>query len=223
MPVLLALTAALLMGLFSTEICRPRFLVAPQNRPVHRHPASPARARSFRLHHRLRPSASPRRGRHAPLQSHPRMAGASGLVPGLSRRRLRRRGPLEGAAADRSSAVAPASSPGAAPVLSLGRGRVALPPRRSPSTSRDRPGILSYVFTAGFIAIFESRRRLWLLPVLSVIWANCHGGFFLGWIVCGAYCAEALAAPRTRYAPRRLLMSGFAVLLSGLNPNGMPR
>jgi hypothetical protein len=67
---------------------------------------------------------------------------------------------------------------------------------------RDRPGILSYVFTAAFLAIFESRKRLWLLPVLAVIWANCHGGFFLGWIVCGAYAAESLAAPRTRYPPR---------------------
>ena len=85
--------------------------------------------------------------------------------------------------------------------------------------AKDRPSILSYVFTAGFIAIFESRRRLWLLPVLSILWANCHGGFFLGWIVCGAYCAEALLrrSPDTR---RVLLISGLAVLLSGLNPNG---
>jgi len=83
----------------------------------------------------------------------------------------------------------------------------------------DRPGILSYVFTAAFLAIFESRRRLWLLPVLAPIWANCHGGFFLGWIVCGAYAAESLLrrAPDTR---RVLLLSGLAVLLSGLNPNG---
>jgi len=84
---------------------------------------------------------------------------------------------------------------------------------------RDRPGILSYVFTAALVAILESRRRLWLLPVLAVIWANCHGGFFLGWIVCGAYAAESVLrrAPDTR---RVLLMSGLAVLLSGLNPNG---
>jgi hypothetical protein len=83
----------------------------------------------------------------------------------------------------------------------------------------DRPGILSYVFTAAYLAILESRRRLWLLPVLAVVWANCHGGFFLGWIVCGAYGAEAIVrrSPDTR---RVLLMSGLAVALSGLNPNG---
>jgi hypothetical protein len=85
--------------------------------------------------------------------------------------------------------------------------------------AHDRPSILSYVFTAAFLAIFEDRRRLWLLAVLSVIWANCHGGFFLGWVVCGAYSMDALLrrAPDTR---RILTMSTLAVFLSGLNPNG---
>ena len=84
---------------------------------------------------------------------------------------------------------------------------------------RDRPSIVSFAFTAAFLAICESRKRLWLLPLLSVVWANCHGGFFLGWIVCGAYAVEALLRrpPDTR---NLLTMSGLAVLLSGLNPNG---
>jgi hypothetical protein len=85
--------------------------------------------------------------------------------------------------------------------------------------AKDRPSILTYVFTAAFISIFEGRRRLWLLPVLSILWANCHGGFFLGWMVCGAYCAEALLR-RSADLRRILLSSGLAVLLSGLNPNG---
>ena len=85
--------------------------------------------------------------------------------------------------------------------------------------ARDRPGILSYVFTAVFIAILESRRRLWLLPLLTVIWANCHGGFFLGWTVCGAYAAESWLR-RTPDARRVLLMGGLSVALAGLNPNG---
>ena len=84
---------------------------------------------------------------------------------------------------------------------------------------KDRPGILSYVFTAAFIAILESGRRLWLIPALALVWANCHGGFFLGWVVCGAYGAEAVfrRAPNAR---RVLLAGGLAVLVSGLNPNG---
>jgi len=85
--------------------------------------------------------------------------------------------------------------------------------------AHDRPSILSYIFTAAFIAVLEDRRRVWLLPVLSLVWANCHGGFFLGWIVCGAYALDALV----RRAPdrKRILIAGAAaVLISGVNPNG---
>ena len=85
--------------------------------------------------------------------------------------------------------------------------------------AHDRPSILSYLFSIAFIAIFEDRRRLWLLPPLALIWANCHGGFFLAWLICGAYCIEAIL----RRAPdwKRLLGYGAAaVLISGINPNG---
>jgi hypothetical protein len=85
--------------------------------------------------------------------------------------------------------------------------------------AHDRPSILSYVFTAAFIAIFEDRRRLWLIPPLLLIWANCHGGFFLGWIVCGAYAVEALVR-RAPDAGRIAVISAIAVAVSGLNPNG---
>jgi hypothetical protein len=85
--------------------------------------------------------------------------------------------------------------------------------------AKDRPGILSYVFVAAFLVLFERGRPLWLIPVLSVVWANCHGGFFLGWVVCGAYGAQALLrrAPDRRHV---VLAAVVAVLVSGLNPNG---
>jgi hypothetical protein len=88
----------------------------------------------------------------------------------------------------------------------------------------DRPQLFTYVFLALTVAILESRRRLWLLPLLFLTWANCHGGFFLGWVVLAAYCAEALMA-RVRHRPlaeeRGLrLWSAAAVLASGINPNG---
>jgi len=85
--------------------------------------------------------------------------------------------------------------------------------------AHDRPAILTFVFTAAFIAIFEERRRLWWLPILALIWANCHGGFFFAWIVCAAYSADALVR-RAPDARRVLLVSGAVVLLTGLNPNG---
>ncbi|HWC95952.1 MAG TPA: hypothetical protein VG456_04365 [Candidatus Sulfopaludibacter sp.] len=85
--------------------------------------------------------------------------------------------------------------------------------------AHDRPSILSYVFTAAFIAIFENRKHLWILPPLLLLWANCHGGFFLGWIVCAAYAAEALLR-RAPDARRLVTVSAIAVAVSGLNPNG---
>ncbi len=81
----------------------------------------------------------------------------------------------------------------------------------------DRPMLVSFLFTMIFIALLEWRRTLWILPVLALIWANCHGGFFLGWIVCAAYCADALVrrAPDLR---RLLIVSGVTFLASGINP-----
>jgi hypothetical protein len=83
----------------------------------------------------------------------------------------------------------------------------------------DRPTLVSFLFTMVFIALMEWRRSIWVLPLLALVWANCHGGFFLGWLVCGAYCAEALIrrAPDWR---RLLIVSGAVFLVSGLNPNG---
>jgi len=88
----------------------------------------------------------------------------------------------------------------------------------------DRPQYLTYVFLALTIAILESRRRLWLLPVLLLVWANCHAGFVLGWAAMGVYCGEALWL-RLRGKPpadERMLWGASlgAILISGLNPNG---
>lgn len=96
--------------------------------------------------------------------------------------------------------------------------------------SGERPYLFTYAILAGVFAILESRRFLWALPPLFLLWANLHGAFFLGWIVMGAYCAEALIkwrrapAPRARFTDpveRRMLIScALAALVSGINPNG---
>ncbi len=88
----------------------------------------------------------------------------------------------------------------------------------------DRPAIITFLMVAVFVAIFEFRRPLWLLPPLALLWANCHGGFFLGWIVAGAYSAEA-AFQYFRKRPmedaaRIWKMSAIAIAISFLNPNG---
>jgi hypothetical protein len=77
----------------------------------------------------------------------------------------------------------------------------------------DRPALLTFLFVGLFLLILELRRGLWLLPVLALIWANCHGGFFLGWIVLGAYVAS-------RLRDRRLwTVALLSVAASLVNPN----
>jgi len=83
----------------------------------------------------------------------------------------------------------------------------------------DRPYLITFLLLAGIIAILEYRRWLWLLPPLFLIWANCHGGFFLGWLVLAAYCAEALWQ-RAGDARRVCAVSAVSILISGANPNG---
>ena len=87
----------------------------------------------------------------------------------------------------------------------------------------DRPYLITLLL-ASTIAILETRRWMWLLPPLFLIWANCHGGYFLGWIVVAAYSAEALFL-KWRKEPlagaRRLWIVGaISILVSGVNPNG---
>src|SRR4051812_34129474 len=89
---------------------------------------------------------------------------------------------------------------------------------------QSRPFLVTFVCLALTMAILESRRRMWLLPPLFLLWANCHAGFFMGWLVLGAYCGETVMQ-RLRKKPlpdERRLWLGTAIcfVLSGLNPNG---
>ena len=88
----------------------------------------------------------------------------------------------------------------------------------------DRPFLIGFLLLALVMTALEYRRWLWLLPPMFAVWANLHGGFFLGWAPLGAYCAEALFL-RWRGRPvadeRRLwLVSAASILASGLNLNG---
>ncbi len=83
----------------------------------------------------------------------------------------------------------------------------------------DRPYLITFLLLAATIAMLEYRRWIWLLPPLFLFWANCHGGFFLGWLVLAAYCAEALWQ-RSSDARRLCMVSAVSLLLSGANPNG---
>lgn len=88
----------------------------------------------------------------------------------------------------------------------------------------DRPGVVSFLGVAVFVSLLELRRGWWAFPPLGLLWANCHGGFLLGWVVLGAYCAETLvlrARGRWPRDSRRLwLAAGCTIAASAINPNG---
>ncbi|MBS1854174.1 MAG: hypothetical protein JST11_02325 [Acidobacteria bacterium] len=54
----------------------------------------------------------------------------------------------------------------------------------------DRPALVTFLGVAVFLALLEGRRGVWALPAIALVWANCHSGFFLGWIVVAAYAAR---------------------------------
>jgi len=85
----------------------------------------------------------------------------------------------------------------------------------------DRPALFSFLMTALFVCLLDSGRWLWLIPPLALLWANCHGGFFLGWVVLLAYSVAALL-PGSQTANRRELwmVAACSIAASGLNPNG---
>ena len=88
----------------------------------------------------------------------------------------------------------------------------------------DRPYQLTYLLLAATVAILEFRRWLWLLPAMMFVWANLHGGFFLGLVVLGVYCAEALflrSQKRPLADDRKLWMvTAASIVAAAVNPNG---
>jgi hypothetical protein len=88
----------------------------------------------------------------------------------------------------------------------------------------DRPALVTFLFVAVFVTLLELRYALWALPPLALLWANCHGGFFLGWVVMLAYCVETLPLGKwwKRAEDGRMLwlVTACSILISGINPNG---
>ncbi len=83
----------------------------------------------------------------------------------------------------------------------------------------DRPALVTFLFVAIFVTLLETRRALWVLPPLALLWANCHSGFFLGWVVLLAYCAESWTGSHDWW--RRLwLVTACSIAASLINPNG---
>lgn len=86
----------------------------------------------------------------------------------------------------------------------------------------DRPFLFTFFFAAATFAILEYRRYLWTLPPMFLLWANLHGGFFVGWVILGVYCADAILFRSAKLTPadRKLfLIAAISAAVSTLNPN----
>jgi hypothetical protein len=70
----------------------------------------------------------------------------------------------------------------------------------------ERPELLSLPLAVGFLLTYEKSRehpcRLLILPLLQLVWANCHGGTaLLGWLLAGSFVADRWF---TRYAAHKM-------------------
>jgi hypothetical protein len=91
-----------------------------------------------------------------------------------------------------------------------------------------RPHLFTMLFTVVFYGVLEwgdrqpdpvrARKLLWLLPPLTVLWTNLHGGFFVGLTLIAAYAAGQFAVLLRQVAPearRAALASGRTYLVTG--------
>ncbi len=99
-----------------------------------------------------------------------------------------------------------------------------------------RPHLFTMLFIVIFLGIIQRAREngtkwLFCLPVLTILWANIHGGFLAGILILGAYgvgdLVSAALAPvggsrerDTRQAVLFLLMAAACSLASLVNPYG---
>ena len=87
----------------------------------------------------------------------------------------------------------------------------------------ERPELFSLLFLCSYLTILSHApakpRRLWLLPLLQILWVNCHGFFVMGPLLIGAYACEVIHNARKRRFDRNppvrtLILSGLATLLA---------
>lgn len=94
------------------------------------------------------------------------------------------------------------------------------------SGTQFRPHWVSFFLAAIFYCILDrgrhidAPRRHWCLPLLMVVWVNCHGAFPVGLSVLGAFWLEALKARRFRYASELAAVGGISACTVFINPYG---
>jgi len=91
----------------------------------------------------------------------------------------------------------------------------------------ERPQLLSFLFAALFFVVIDqaqqNRRWLSVLPVITVLWANSHGGVLLGIALLGMWTLLKLFDNNLSWHEKRpwLFATGAVLLASLLTPNGL--
>ena len=95
-----------------------------------------------------------------------------------------------------------------------------------------RPHLWTWLFLVVLIWILESKKRLWLIPLLFLFWVNLHTGYVVGLVVLGIYTFSLLSTFGEDYGTGALALAnkagrhwligiGYLTLLACLiNPNG---
>jgi hypothetical protein len=88
-----------------------------------------------------------------------------------------------------------------------------------------RPQMFAFLLFAVTLAIVANRARhprlLWLLPIVTLVWANLHGSFVLPPIVLILAWFEDRRAPRKPSSHRPILVAGACVVAATVNPYGL--
>ncbi len=90
-----------------------------------------------------------------------------------------------------------------------------------------RPQLVGMALFALTLFLVGERRRhprlLWLIPVVTLIWANIHGSFFLAPVLLGLAWIEDLADPSVEAGRRHvpLLVAGVSAVAALVNPWGI--
>ena len=93
-----------------------------------------------------------------------------------------------------------------------------------------RPHMFTFFFIAlwtyGLERVYQKERiKIWLFPILMLIWANTHGAYFAGFVVLGAYLVDWLLGfwqnKQTKELGKKLVVIGIASFaITFINPSG---
>lgn len=91
-------------------------------------------------------------------------------------------------------------------------------------TESVRPYIFSILFVSLFVYIIDGflkngGKRIWILPVLVLLWSNLHGGFIIGILLLVSYSLGSAFSKDYRAAKKLVLVTLAAGAASAFNPN----